>query len=388
MARIATDAQDNFEFVALDLDGIDIRNEYLAIAIYENIFNNDITLSIDFLETKNYLETTPFLEGSTLVLDYFSKYPPAKNDFEHFVMEFECYKTERVKSFTQGKKVYRMHFITKEHHNQSKILVSRPYRDQPTTDMIQSLFDFSSPTVALNMEPSDDFVPLFVVPQWSPWKTINFLCRDALKGGKNDYVFYRDKLEYVCKPISVLMEEGPIEIYKMDQMSLDWEHDKKEEFRTIVAYHQDKANWNSLDNINSGLYGSRLHRYNFLTKTHEYFESLGKGGKFASEDNLHIFDCDNYFNREKISDYRQNRLEKIFSLSEERVVLQLRTNTNITCGKTIDIEFPTTKELSIIDPKVSKEKDQRLTGKYLISKLKHEISPSDSKMIVEVIKVP
>ncbi len=387
MPEISTDVQDNYELLTLDLDGTDIRNEFIAISIYENIFENDMTLSIDFLETKNYLEIKQFQEGVTLNIEYFSKYPPRIKRMDLFKAEFQCYSTERVKSQNQGKKIYRMHFITKEQHNQSKVLVSRPYRDQPTTDIITSLFSFSNPTVPLDIEPSEDFVPLFVVPQWNPWKTINHLSKDALKADKNDYVFFRDKEKYVCKPISILMEEPSIQEYRMDQMNLNWEYDKTVEHETIKTWKQEKALWNSLKNINSGLYGSRFHKYNGITKISEFLESTGKPSEFSSEDNLHIFDHDNYFNRENIALYRQDRLEKITAINEERLIVEVRSNTNLTVGKNLDIRIPTTKELSIIDANIAKEDDVRLTGKYLISKLRHQISRSDASMIYEVIKI-
>lgn len=388
MAKVITDAQDNFELVKLKLDGRDIRNDYVAISIYENIFENDITLSMDFVEIENILEVSPVIEGALLEIEYFSKYPPAIPEMGSFVMDFECYKTERVKSTTQGKKGYRLHFVTKEQHNQSMKLVSRPYRDKTSTEIIESLFGFSDPCVPLNIELSDDFIPLFAVPQWSPWKTINYVCKDALKFNKNDYIFFRDAEEYVCKPISILMQQGPIITYKMDQMAIEWEYDKDTEYRTIVSYHQDKANFNSLDSINSGYYGSRFHRYNALTKLHEWFEYIGKDTEFSGIDNKHVYDCDNYYNREAIADYRQDRLSKMIEINDERMVVRVRTNTEITVGKTIMLEIPTTKRDSILNPSVVKELDTRTSGKYLISKLRHQIVPSDSKMVFEAIKVP
>lgn len=387
MINIGSDLQDNFEIIELKLNDQDIRNDYISLAIYENLFDNDLTLSIDFLETKNYLEILDIVEGSTLSIQYLSKYPPLVINMQIFSNSFECYKTERVKSSTQGKKVYRMHFITKEHHTQSSKLVSRAYRNQPTTDIIKSLFGFSESSGDFNITPSEDFVPLFTVPNINPWKAINTLCRDTFKQDSSDYIFYRNNQSYNCKPISELIAEPVKENYVMEQTSVDWMHDKSIEFRNIISYYQDKANFNTLDNLNTGLYGSNLFVYDFITKESNIIESEGKGSVMSSFDNKFIFDSNNYLNRSQVGLYRQQRLEKIYALSEERLILHVRTNTNITIGDTINIDIPTTKELSIIDASVSTSNDVRLSGKYLICKIKHELTLGNSQMIFECIRV-
>lgn len=387
MVNIRQDLQDNFKIVELTLDSEDIRNDFIALAVYENLFVNDLTISVDFLETKNLLETLNITEGSTLTLKYYSKYSPHITEMRLFNNTLECYKTERVKSQTQGKKVYRMHFVTCEQHRQSNKLVSRSYRDQSSTDIIKSLFNFCETDTQLDITDSDDFINLFTVPNLHPWQAINTLCRDSYKQDSNDYIFYRNSSNFVCKPISELINSTPVEDYIMEQTNINWIRDKAIEYRNIKAYQQDKANFNSLDNINTGLYGSKLHIFDFLTKEHTFIESTGKESNFSSSDNKFIFDSNNYFNRNDLSKYRQDRLEKIYALSEERLILEVRTNTNVTIGDTINISIPTTKVNSMVDPNVAKSKDERITGKYLICKIKHEISLDNSQMIFECIKV-
>jgi len=384
--KITENSSDNFQIDRLHLNGINLINEYSALAIYENIFVNGITVTIDIIEIENFLETQEIEEGAELEITYFAKYPPKIPEMAEYTDVFHLYKIERVKSSNQGNKVYRMHFINQEAHINAKKSISRSYRDKISSEIIESNFSFLESNKELDITASDDFIPLFVVPNLKPLQVINRLCLEAFKAESNDYVFYEDKEKFNCKTITELFEEGPVLEYIMEQTSLDWERDKEVQHRNIIEYWTDKVKWNSLENINTGLYGSKLFTRNILSKIHDFTEFEGKESDFSTPDTLHISSSDNYFNREKIREYQQDRLSRVNNLNENRLIIVTPLNSNITVGKTVDVKIPTTKLGSITEGKVSKELDELLSGKYLISKCKTEITPIEGKNILELIK--
>jgi len=388
MVTSTQNSQDNYQIDVLSLDGIDLRNEFLALAIYENIFVNDMNLSMDVMEVKGFFEVNDIQEGAVLKLKYFTRYMPFLPEMGLIDIEFYFYKRERVKTIGQGKQIYRLHFSTKESHKNQRIKISRSYRDKTTSEIVESAFGFLESDKPIDIEPTDDFIPLFVVPNLTPYQVINLANRSALKADMNDYVFYRDKDQYVNKPVSVLMEEPVVLEYIMDQTSLDWTHDKEIEHLNIIEYHQDKPDWNSLENIDSGYYGSRMFVRNVLAKTHEFVDFKGKETEFSGTDNLHINESDNYYNRELVKDYRQDRLGKIALLNEKRIIVVVPDNSDLTVGKMVHLKIPTNRENSVIYAPVANEDNVSLTGDYLITKLKHEISAVDSTMVLEVIKKP
>lgn len=386
--KTTENSADNYQIDVLSLNGIDIRNEYLALAIFESIFDNFTSLSIDIMEETGILETSDFQDGdTTLEISYYTKYPPFTPEMGSYTNTFQLYDTERVKSAGQGKRFYRMHFTSKDFHTNNTKLISRPYRDKSSTEIIESLFGFLGASLPLAVEGSEDIIPLFVVPNLQPVNCINLLCREAFKADMNDYVFFQSKDEYVCKPITKLMEEGPIIEYIMDQTSLSWEDDKKKEHRNIIEYSNDDYNWNNLANMNTGMYGSRMLTRNVLSKLHDFVTYEGKPTPISGENNKHVYVSDNYHNREVVREYAQDRSYRVKRINDTRLLLTVPGNTDLTVGKTIDVKVPTNREMSITDPSVTREDDAHLSGKYLIGKMKHEISATETKFIIECIKV-
>ena len=380
---------DNYDIVALTLDGTDMKPYWTGMAIYEDMFENELTITIDFVENRNFNEIQDFHGEEVLSLTYHSIYEPFHTDFEDFVHDFDVYKIERLKSRSQGNKVFRLHAVSIETSLNNKLLLSKSYKGKTTAEIVDDAFAFIGSDIEI--VGAEEERNLFVVPNFTPYQLINYMAKTTMFGDMTDYVFFPDKEHFIFAPISELMARPVVEVLKMDQTSVSWEQDMNQVYKTIIMYHKDDT-FDVLNDIPVGMNGSSMLGHNILTGLWERFdyenEESYNAKRHASPNNVHFYWGRNYDNREFLPDYLQSRYGKAAQHTNDRLVWQTNSNTNLRVGQVVELEIPTTRQFSMVQPAIARELDEKLSGPYLICRLKHGLDRTNANMTFEGIKIP
>jgi len=426
--------------------GVNIQSLVQELNIYEGINQSSVYGTLVIVDSLNLIANLP-LQGTERL--FFKLSTPGASDAEHIIdaseetgHPFYVYKISNKQQTSQGTQVYTIHFCSREFLRNIRTKVSKAYEGK-LSDMVQEIVAEkegldSRKTLYYEETGNSD---KFVMPNITPFKAIGMIAKKSLPkhGDGVGYYFYEttkgfffQSWESMCAA-KANIERDPIQqFFYMPQNITDEKidepkeiHDLKsvEEYKFVNTFH-DAAAAQAL-----GTYGHRVISHNLFTKDflitdynyHEQFNStihadytndVGKGGtKPAIRGNP--VDFDNF----NVSDYAESmvtlspttqflhneetgsfgtdvnddgRLEGVRNAQRMQVEagttiqMTIKGQTYIQPGNIIDFAIRPVEPEGLTADK--KNYDPQYSGRYIVCKVRHRVTKSDYKMVLEVKK--
>ena len=409
---------------------LDLKDQFASVNIYEDIFKNALTGDISIVDTNNLLTNLPIIGQEKLKLRIVT---PNEDDDNSRTMAIDftdtplyIYKVSSKVSINDNTNAYTLSFTTPEAVRSNRIRVKQAFSGEPSVDIIKKIFRdedlLNSKKEFYYEETTNNFK--FVSPSMRPFDFINSVARRCLSRENNyapTFLFYETVKGYWFRTIDSMMDtKNPRFVFKEETPNILPEGHKKPDVNTTLTNILSFSLMSSTDvmmNMRKGMYGSNLLMIDLVNKTvdnhnYNYFDDFTED-KHVDEFNLYGSQNaplgsearDDYGNR--LSDYDQSktymqavdreapnglysaRHDGQYDYSGTDIWLQRRMGrfSAIDSAITLRIEVPGNTSLQVgdmvgIDMRnqgllAEDERDPIYSGRYLVSKLKHEFTRGD-----------
>jgi hypothetical protein len=404
-------------------DIYDIKYMIQEINIYEDMFTNSLSGEVLITDSLNLIKYLPIVGQEKIRISFSTA---GKDEIADRVEQtFVVYKLSD--RDTTGDKVqsYMLFFTTPEAYQSSRTKISKSYSGTESTivkDIVQNLLKSKKPLV---FEPTkyDNNV---VIPNWSPFSTINWLSRRSLSGNYSgaNYTFFETTKGYKFVPIEHLMDSNIYNqtvqkyVYAPANVRMsNGDRDLNIDFRKVESYNIKEA-VDTLKNGVMGMYASNLVTYDvtdkkYSEKSFDYFETYDNmkhvepnlinqgqgttalGSKVLDDEgnglsdytdavrkfypktkHVHEESVDNH-----VEEWYSPRISQLQQLNNNRVVITVAGDSSRQVGDVVDFFVPSP------EPSDSqKEFDRYISGRYIVVSLRHQLTVKGYYIHMELAK--
>ncbi len=409
---------------------IKLNSMWVQIDIYEDLFNNCLTGQLLIKDHQNLILNGPFCGREKLKIKF--KTPGRKSVTKNFY----CYKIGPRKPETNEQSVhYTLSFVSEAFIKNQQTKVSQ-YYEGTIDEIIQKIgkdhlgIDEIHSSKCLHKQK-------FIIPNWSPLTAINWLASRAVDSENPEncnFVFFENLDGYHFHPLSWNMKQPPTSTPDSFIESLSRsittffgsnkkgkysdfayfpkkdraeERDKEREFKNMerfILQHQ----FNTMEKIDSGMYGSHLLTHDIVRKKYEhhtfnYNDDFGKNDTLEDNplvakgnDKLSQHDMGHYkfypkhkllhddkMDNDKIETWVLKRNSQMQQVEAIRFNFTVPGDSERLVGTVVSLTIP-----NFLSPSMPLQNwyDKYLIGNYLIGSIRHSISRENYEMNVEVIR--
>jgi hypothetical protein len=274
--------------------GIDIRDSVVSVNIYESIFDNTISATIDIEESSAYPELFP-LVGQEFVRLVFSV------DYLGTVREFgRTFRIRRLgdQSFpADAKRTYTLDLVTPEFFTSLSSRMMKKYSQTTCTEAVRDIMSnrLHIPADRIKEIEETDLKISAVIPNYTPLQAINFFTSLGLTQEKleSNFLFYETldgfwfvsvaslinpaKVEKRLKASGTWKTGDPTDVvatYEVNanKMTGQAKISEKDAYNSIIGLHQ-KQSFDVLVDITTGVLRSKMLHLDFFARTWEEDDS-------------------------------------------------------------------------------------------------------------------
>jgi hypothetical protein len=401
---------------------LDLTSLFGEINLYENMFTpcrSGNVLIHDAVGLYNKLN----ISGNEIIRFKIQK---SKDDVNLFLYykEFRVYKITNRSNDMSTVQSYVLHFVNEDFVFSSQKKLSSSYTGL-YSDIVRKILvndlkvKDTKPTKGksgIGQIYSTDSFREFIVPNLTPFETIDWMTKRSVstKYKTSDYLFYENEYGYNFTPISSLWEQKTN--WNINVKPKNTTGDLKDELfgaRNVRVLSQ----FNMLNNIRDGVYAGKFLGFDTLTKTltitevKNSFDTTSKhGNKNSNLTNTKTKDNKNFSemydsrivsypfsvpritetyikeNSPKTCSVIDNTHEYIFQRAasfsnflQKRIELTMPGNFSYSCGSVINLDMP---KFSMKEDE--KNTDDTLSGRYIITGLRHIIRFNMHETIIEI----
>lgn len=397
---------------------LDITDLVTTINVYEDLYANAITGDISLLDTNNLITKAPIVGQEKLLLKVYTPQEgiiDRNNAIEFLEFPLQIFKINSKIQLNDNTIVYNLAFTSYEFTRNVKTRAVSNYSGEPSK-IVRNIFRdnslINSKKELYHEETANNFN--LVAPYTHPFDFINNIAKRSLSkkyGLSSSFVFYETTKGYFFRSIDSMMDrKNPVMVYKeVSPNEVDETGDINiAENMTNLLNHEVVSTTNTLKNSKLGAYGSSLVSIDLFNKTvknytYNYINdydntvhadqynaygserspvlSLAKDEdnnrlseypdavRFIQTTDRHVPDglfnslFDRRYDYNGIDRWIMRRRSKFASLDASiKMRIAVPGNTVLQVGDLIGLEMRSE----------GSEKDPYLTGRYLITKLRHE----------------
>jgi len=379
-------------------DDFEISGGNPNITYYESVKSPSISVSIDFIDVDGVISREGITGGEYLDLKITV---PDFDDFEitpdkHFMM---LNSVKNVKT-SSNKQIATLEFISVEAIINETARVSRRFTGNVSQIVKELMKDKKSIQTSKNLETDESFNKYsFVGNLKRPFDTIQWLCPKAASTDKEcGFLFYENLDGYFFKSIKGLLESDPSETYEKPEAPVDTDI-------KITENNLDSSNDIGM-NCRMGMYANKtiyVDIENGELETVDYKISdlnLVKPPKLPTglEDAptrlmLRILDAgalqkgskkEEVEKRSELAVYQNKSYARTNLLFSQSLSISTPFNPDLRVGQMIDVVLPVREGSDQSQTKGGGEND--ISGKYLLSELKHSIANGKSNSELKLIR--
>jgi hypothetical protein len=408
--------------------------DYLVeLNIYEDIFSNFLTGSMMLSDSANIIKSLPIIGEEYLMVKITTPSFPTS-----------IHKTFRVYAVTNrnivtdnGTQTYILHFCSNEGINDTSTPIFKNFNGK-INDVVTNIFDnyiktnrryiigttglkeddFKTQLTVLN--PTDNNVK-FVSTGWSPFKCINWLSNKSMPsvGKACNYLFWETSQQFYFGNMETIFsasqdENSPVNLgtYNYTPPSTQPENDINAKMFLIEDIEISKTADYMISN-NNGYLSSRTITLNLFNKKYDIIDyshidtfgdytHLAKKGSdipifstkaqrtpetniFVHPTHPNLFTGFKDNTNELTGKYYGNRLSHMLELSNFKLNISIPGRTDVEAGGIINLKFPDVRPPSDADKSAGKY-DDRYSGNYLITAIRHKITILRHTMTLEIVK--
>ena len=442
--EMAGDYDLNHVFLHDHMGGVtDIKKMMAELNVFESIFKNALTGSIVITDAQNLISKLE-IDGTERIS--FQLSTPGANDSRSMIdasvetgQPFYVYKITDRRQIAPGTLLYTLHFASREFIRNLRTKVSQTYRGNIAYQVIKILMDenYLDSQKEISYEPTGNINDV-VIPNMRPFDAINMIAKRALPEKSNGvgYYFYETtKGLYFRSWDNMVSVKGSQtrdtkQIFRYMPMNIDdptiddkigHDYQSVESYRFVNNFHDIAAN------TVMGTYAHKAITYNFYDKsytpsTYDYryeygrtkhtdFTGRGGLGKYAVAAESAV-DTDN----KRVGDYTESRVSLLpttqflhgdsdtgagygldVAQDGRKFIQGISQRAQIENGTTLHmvvkgqsylepgdlIEF---KLISVDEKNPDGEEDPQYSGRYVISKIRHQVNSVKYTCAIECVK--
>jgi len=387
-------------------DSFKLGDIWKNISIFENMKKNYIEGQITITETQALLEFIPIITNEKIVIKFIT--PSAT---EPYVFVGHLHEIPSRIQISQGQQVYVLGFISPEFIKNQKVQFSKAYNKTLISDMVKDIYEQHLKGVTgknITVIPTTEQTSR-VVPTMSPFKAINWLTKWSVSPLYRDgvsYVFFENQTGYYYGPIEALVDSSinkkPAATYTKE-IVLAQEGKQKEVGRAYHSLSDIQAfTPKYLPGVVSGAYASKAKTHDIVLRqivdsTRNYFQSYSSTKHLESSDEntmLHNdlslgeysdsfvqYIPDHYLAYSEQPSYRTTstaltRISQLNQFFSKKLNIIVPGDSDRTVGEVVQIKLPSASPA--LDETMG-DIDKYLSGRYLITGLRHSIEKSSEE---------
>ena len=397
---------------------IDVTDQVLELIIYEDIESSSITGSLLIDDSSGIYQSLPIIGQEKIIFKVTTPGYALSIDFTTFFAN--VYDVEKRITSGEHSHTYLLNWTTDEALLNVRTRVSKSYKGEFSTHVEQILRDerYLNSRKRLFVEPTKN-TRTYVVPNLRPFRTIRNMAEESIS--KEDehsyYLFFETTQGYHYRSFDSLLGRAKAstvspttKVYRLQPVEPNDPIGKR---MTQILEFEVLDSSDTLTNGSNGMFSSTLlqhdiynkqlnkYEYNFsdnYSKTVRTNSHLNKSGPLISETNMENKD------KKKIFDYPSSRLfvhssgssnlhtggtvdnnakqwlqssvSRYFEQDFFQVQFLTYGDTSVNVGDVIDLRIPSNRPLSTSEG--SSVFDPILSGRYVITNIKHTIAHRDS----------
>ena len=384
-----------------------ITPQVVSIEIYEDIFSPFITGNLVLRDSQELNNLLPMIGEEVVRI---SVGTPSMDTSEMYSKEFMVYKLSDKFKLKDREMVYQLHFISKEAIIDLNRKLSMGFEGK-ISDIVKTLYtkhlEIDGKVKKLNIEETSNKTK-FIANYWSPVKCLQFLSEQAKnKNESPSYVFFENKYGFNYLSLETLYTGTPIkQRFIWDNYSnptrVTGGSDKSidQDYQRILEFVS-QPEWNYIDRLKSGLYGSQIIYYDIMT--HQYVH-VGYSPDFKKSKHLNEFPLwanpaansravlsheHQYYNVfDGYGDVSntgmcQERRSILAQAEGYKISINVLGRCDYHAGQRMYLEVPSMTQLAPDNPDYL---DKLTSGNYLLSAICHKITQKRHECSMELIK--
>ena len=413
------------EIVILTANGsnINITNQWFALELCEDLFSTSISGTLMVEDSHNFLRHGPIIGQEQIRISFMT---PGVGS-ERITKFFRIYKVGQRDLKENGKvQTYKLHFISNETVINSQDKCNYALEEKTVEEMITTIFSKHFPDSNIEIKAGTKNTHTFVLPNRNPFSCINWLTKRAISSDNvNDcsFVFYQDLDGFKFDTVVNMLKRSPKQKYDYTLQNLRNEistfRNVHESFTTPDKMYFENTS-DKLNEIQNGMYSSSIFLHDLTTKTYtaktydyfEHFNALFEGENEnpilaqteQEKSNERPQTMINYYPKssgsvgsptldginENAFDSHNNDIYEQWVLFRESLEQQIQTHKIILTipgdsrrrvGEMVHFTFPSPQPQRNID---LESFDNYVSGKYLITSIKHYMTRLDYKTNLEL----
>lgn len=384
-----------------------LDNIWQNISIFENIRTNYIEGQITIVETQDLFNTIPIILNEKVVIKFTT--PGAT---EPTVVTGQVVEIPSRQQIKQGMNLYVLGFISPEFVYNQKVKFSRSFVATRISDMATDIYNqhiFPIRQKKINVVPTLKQIDR-VIPNMSPFKAINWISKWAISPSYRDgasYMFFENKYGFYFGPLEALVDQN-IHAKAAATYRQGIVHGQQQDIKNVATgffniIDVDIRPPNHIDTILKGGFSSCVKSHDIVKRSIDeyrlnYFEhhkrikhTEGSGdsrvvhndkrlGKYYSSSIIYEPDHFQVFTNDRqpstnLSAIRNAQLHNLFGF---RLDVTVPGDSDRTIGEIVELEFPSSSPA--LDD-VQGELDPYLSGRYLITSLRHSIDRGSDNIL-------
>ena len=418
-----------------DLDGalivgssgqrINISNQVLELNIYQSIDSPFMSGNIVFSDAAGVAELLPLLGQERLLFSL--KTPSHENSVNFNDYNAIIYNVEKRFQTTDREQTIILNWTTLEHYKNLRTKISKSFSGNISTIVseILSSDNFLGSKKPLNIELTKN-IRKFVIPNLNPFQTINLLKQEAVSAEMSPhYLFFENPDGFHFRSLdSLIGAQGSLNVPHKRVYKSEPPDDPRavEAALGTILHWEAEDNSNNFLNVKLGMLSSTLYYHDIFNKNiqkfdYDYNDTFDKRNSTNQEDRgSGTLIPQSKIDDKIITEYTNSKIfvhptgsAKLFSdvpqgsdnnadewlqesrsreLQRDYFTLKIETygDTDIMCGDMINVLIPTNKPIPAAAG--TEAYDPILSGRYLVTSLKHMIMPEESmhSMVMTVMK--
>ncbi|MDR3502970.1 MAG: hypothetical protein P4L79_10330 [Legionella sp.] len=376
------DIQVNSVFLTSTRGSVDLTNLYQMISIYESVLMPGVNAEIVVLEDKNLAGVLPLIGEETVTISFNTP----SLDGPTYTFSIASLQDAQPTS-NQKTKAYRLDCVSTEVNTHQSTLIQKSYNTN-VSNMVQDIVkSFLKSSKHINTEQTMG-IQQYIVSNKQPFDAILDLVKRAASSTNKSstFVFFENQDGFNFKTIEGMLQQAPVSTYTNNTITADSIY--RVIFKNLIGYTIPEQ-FNTPGKIGQGAFASITKTFDF--KTMQFVNNLtqpanmnyagsatnsaGFIAKFAQAAgrSMHLpvdsIQPDNF-----ISSFIGNQKAFVANLDQLKMVIRIFGDSTLKAGDMINVNIMQTdgsSGQSYLDP--------MLSGKWMISDLRHVILPMDAK---------
>lgn len=384
-----------------------ITLQVVSIEIYEDIFTPFITGNVVIRDSQELNNLFPLIGEEVIRIMVAT---PSMDQREVYSREFMIYKLSDKLKLKDREAVYQLHFISKEAIVDLNRKLSQGFEGK-ISDIVKKLYlnglEVNQKYKQLNVEETQNKTK-FIANYWSPVKCLQFLAEQAMNAnGSPSYVFFENKYGFNYISLETLYTGTPIkqrfiwDNYTSDTRTVGGSDKSIEKDYQRILEFIEMPQWNYIDRLKSGMYGSQIVYYDLMT--HQYVHT-GYTPDFKASKHLNDYPLwaapvansravltheHQYYNVfDGYGDVSntgmvQSRRALLAQAEAYKISINVLGRCDYHVGQRMYLEVPKLTQITADDPEYL---DKLTSGNYLLAAICHKITQKRHECSMELIK--